>query len=140
MTYRFTSAPEDMDLDVIHGFLVSSYWAKGISRALVEKSLQHSFCFGIKQDTNLVAFGRFITDYTTFAYLADVFVVPEHRGRGLAKQMMSEVLKLPELSGLRRTILVTNDAHGLYEQFGFAEVVKPSRFMERVDADVYLDG
>lgn len=140
MSYQFTSDANDLDLDVIHGFLVSSYWAKGISRALVEQSIQHSLCFGIKDDAGLVAFGRFVTDTATFAYLADVFVLPEHRGKGLAKKMMREALALPQLSGLRRMMLTTKDAQPLYEKFGFSGVSDPTALMERLEHDIYQRG
>lgn len=138
MKYQFTTDPDDMDVDVIHGFLVSSYWAKGVGRELVEKSILNSFCFGLKYGQDLIAFGRFITDTATFAYLADVFVLAEHRGQGLAEKMMAEVLELPEVTGLRRMMLVTKDAHSLYRKFGFSEAAYPARLMERLDQDIYL--
>jgi len=132
-----------VDLKVVHGFLTNSYWAKGIPLETVQRSLQNSLCFGIYlqqnqgsgSDTRQVGFARVITDHATFAYLADVFVLDEFRGRGLSKWLMECIVKHPELQGLRRWCLVTRDAHGLYEQFGFKALPAPERWMERNDND-----
>lgn len=126
-----------LDVDVIHGFLTGSYWAAGIPRDVVEKSIEHSLCFGAYDEGKQVGFARIISDFATFAYLADVFVVPSHRGQGVAKAIMSAIDEHPELQGLRRWQLVTRDAHSLYRQFGWRELSAPERQMERVNADVY---
>lgn len=127
-----------LDLDVIHGFLTNCYWAKGISRELVERSIQHSLCFGVYQrETEQVGFARVISDYATFAYIGDVFVVESHRGRGLSTWIMECIVQHPLLQNLRRWVLLTRDAHGLYSKFGFTSVAKPDRFMELHDPNVY---
>jgi GNAT superfamily N-acetyltransferase len=130
--------PARLDMDVIHEFLTNSYWAKGIPREVVERSIEHSLCFGVYDGSGaLVGFARVISDFATIAYIGDVFVLESHRGRGLSKWMMECIVQHPALQGLRRWILTTRDAHGLYAQFGFAPVKKPERYMERHDPDVY---
>jgi GNAT superfamily N-acetyltransferase len=119
-----------LDVDVIHGFLARSYWAGGISREKVARSLEGSLCFGLFVDGRQAGFARVISDRTTFAYLCDVFVLEEHRGRGLAKRLIAAVRAHPDLAGLRRFLLATRDAHGLYEPFGFTCVTEPRKFME----------
>ncbi len=140
MTYEISSDPARLDLDVIHRFLSEdAYWSPGIPRATVERAVKNSFCFGVYlPDGNQIGFARLVTDRATFAYLADVFVLPQHRGRGVSKRLMEAVLAHPELQGLRRWLLATRDAHGLYAQFGFAPLANPSRLMERHHPDVYL--
>jgi GNAT superfamily N-acetyltransferase len=119
-----------MDVDAIHRYLSEeSYWAKGIPRALVERSIAHSLCFGAFEGDAQVGFARVVTDYATFGYLADVFVLPSHRGRGIAKELMRAVREHPELQSLRRWHLVTRDAHALYAQFGFVPLDVPERHM-----------
>ncbi len=120
-----------MDIDTIHRYLSeASYWAQGIPRATVERAIANSLCFGaFDDDDRQVGFTRVITDYATFAYIADVFVLPSHRGRGISKQILHAVMTHPELRGLRRWHLVTRDAHGLYAQFGFASLDAPERHM-----------
>ena len=126
-----------LDLDVIHSFLAHSYWAEGVAREVVARSIANSLCFGIYDGVRQVGFARVISDYATFAYLADVFVLESHRGRGLAKALMGTIMSHPHLQGLRRFTLGTADAHGLYRQFGFAEPRYPERQMERGDPDIY---
>jgi GNAT superfamily N-acetyltransferase len=128
--FRVATAFDQMDLDVIHGFLNDSYWAKGIPRATVEKSIRNSLCFGLFHGKTQIGFARAISDYTTFAYLADVFVLPEYRGQGLAKWLMECIMAHPELQCLRRWLLFTRDAHGLYQKSGFALLAHPERVME----------
>jgi GNAT superfamily N-acetyltransferase len=119
-----------MDVDAIHRYLSEeSYWAKEIPRERVERSIANSLCVGAFDGDAQVGFMRVITDYATFAYLADVFVLPSHRGRGISKEIMSATMNHPELQGLRRWHLVTRDAHGLYAQFGFAALDAPERHM-----------
>jgi GNAT superfamily N-acetyltransferase len=126
-----TTDPARLDLDVIHGFLTRSYWAAGIPRQTVARSLEHSLCFGAYAGGAQVGFARVITDFATFAYVADVFVVESHRGRGISKQVMACITTHPALQGLRLWVLFTRDAHELYRQFGFHEARHPERLMER---------
>jgi GNAT superfamily N-acetyltransferase len=127
-----------LDLDVIHGFLTTSYWAKGIPREVVARSVQHSLCFGIYDGSGAqVGFARVVSDFATVAYLGDVFVLESHRGRGLGKWTMECIMRHPALQGLRRWILLTRDAHGLYEQSGFKALKAPERYMELHDPGVY---
>jgi GNAT superfamily N-acetyltransferase len=133
MTISVTHDRARMDLAVIYGFLSQdSYWARNIPRETVERAVAHSLCFGAFDCDAQVGFARVITDYATFAYLADVFVLPSHRGRGIAKQIMEAVATHPELHGLRRWHLVTRDAHALYAQFGFEPIDAPERHMMKV--------
>jgi GNAT superfamily N-acetyltransferase len=127
-----------LDREAIHAFLSNSYWARGIPREVLDRSIENALCFGIYEGQKLVGFARVITDFSTFAYLADVFVLESHRGRGLSKWLMEVVMGHPELQGLRRWTLATRDAHGLYEQFGFRKLTNPDRLMEIVDMDIYL--
>jgi len=123
--------PARLQLDVIHGFLTRSYWARGVARETVEKSLRHSLCFGAYAGDEQVGLARVITDYTTFAYLCDVFVLEPYRGRGISKLLLQALLNHPELAPLRRLGLITQDAQGLYAQFGFKALANPERHMER---------
>ena len=126
-----------LDLDVIHGFLVGSYWSEGIPRELLERAIQNSIPFGVYDGGKQVGFARVVTDRGTFAYLADVFVMESHRGRGLSKHLMRVIMSHPELQGLRRWHLVTRDAHGLYRKSGFFELRDASLHMEIVVPDIY---
>lgn len=126
-----------LDLDVIHNFLVSSYWAAGIPRDVVARSIENSLCFGIFQQRQQIGFARVISDYATYAYIADVFVLDSFRGRGLGKWLMECIMSHPLLRGLRRWGLATRDAHGLYRQFGFSALASPERYMERYNQNVY---
>jgi GNAT superfamily N-acetyltransferase len=122
---------ERLDVAMIHAFLAhDSYWVAGISRSSVEKCIQYSLCFGAYADGRQVAFARVITDYVRFAHLLDVFVLPEFRGRGFAKLLMSNILSHPELRTIARYTLSTQDAHGLYAQYGFMPIANPERQME----------
>lgn len=123
-----------LDLEVIHGFLsTESYWAAGRDLETVRRSIENSLPFGIYNGEELVGFARVVTDYATFGWLADVFVLREARGRGLSKWLMEVILSHPELQGFKRWVLATKDAHGLYRQFGFQELKRPERWMERFD-------
>lgn len=117
--YVISTDPARLDFDVIHGFLREAYWSPGVPRSVVEQAAQHSLCFGLYSGAEQVGYSRIITDYTTFAYLADVFILPEHRGQGLSKWMLATIKGHPSLQGIRRWLLFTADAHGLYAQFGF---------------------
>lgn len=135
--YTISTERGRLDMDVIQGFLSGSYWAAGIPRAVVERSIEHSLPFGVYHGTRQVGFARVISDYTTFAYIGDVFVIEEYRGRGLSKWLVEMIVGHPELQGLRRWILMTRDAHGLYQKVGFTPSHTPERLMERYFADVY---
>ena len=127
-----------LDLTVIHGFLTSCYWSKGIPREVVARSIEHSLCFGIYDGSAAqVGFARVVSDYETVAYLGDVFVLESYRGRGLSKWLMECVMQHPALQNLRRWILLTRDAHGLYSQFGFTPIEMPERYMELHRPNVY---
>lgn len=134
---EISTARERLDLDVIHGFLATSYWAAGVPRATMECALAASLNFGLYRDGAQIGFARFVTDGATFAYLADVFVLPNHRGQGLATWLVGTALKHPALIGLRRVLLATRDAHALYAKFGFEPLARPERFMEMHRPDVY---
>ena len=123
-----------LDVKLIHEFLSgSSYWAQGRPREAVERSIEHSLAFGVYRGERQVGFARVITDYATFAWIADVFVVEEFRGRGLAKWLCEVMINHPQLQGFRRWVLATKDAHELYRRMGFQELQRPDRWMERHD-------
>lgn len=136
--YLISTDRERLDHDVIHRYLEESYWAKDIPREVVTRSIENSLCFGIYRGTEQIGFARVISDFATYAYLADVFVLEPYRGRGLAKWLMQCIVKHPQLQGLRRWMLATRDAHALYARFGFKPLARPDRFMELHDAEVYL--
>ncbi len=135
--YRVSTDQARLDLDVVHAFLVRSYWAGGVPREVVERAVRHSLSFGLYERDQQVGFCRVITDHATFAYLADVFVLESHRGRGLSKWLMECVRAHPAVQGLRRWLLVTRDAHELYRRFGFGPVQNPPGWMEIYDPEVY---
>ena len=139
-TFTVTCDPAKQDSSVIAGFLATSYWAKGIPKATVEESLKHSLCFALLDGDRQVGFARVISDYATIAFLNDVFILPEYRGKGLSKWLMECIVSHPQLQGLRRWMLATRDAHGLYEKFGFTPLKKPEVFMERHNPNVYGAG
>lgn len=126
-----------LDLDVIHGFLTSSYWALGIPRETVARSMEHSLCFGAFDGDRQVGFARVISDRATYAYVCDVFALESDRKRGIGKSLMAAIMAHPELQGLRRWTLATRDAHGLYRQFGFGAPAYPDRQMEILDRTPY---
>ncbi len=121
-----------LDVDAMHAFLANeAYWAQGRPRAVVERTIEHSLCFGVYDGDRQVGFARVVSDFATFAWLADVYIVPDYRGRGLGKWLMECVFAHPDLQGLRRFLLATRDAHGLYSQYGFTALGNPDRMMER---------
>jgi GNAT superfamily N-acetyltransferase len=127
-----------LDVDLIHRYLCDeSYWAKGIPRDVVERSIEHSLCFGAYEDEKQIGFARAVTDYAVFAYIGDVFVIESHRGRGVSKLIMKAIMEHPSLQELRRWSLVTSDAQGLYRQFGFQELESPGKHMELVKKNAY---
>ena len=136
--YRITDRPDGLDLDRIHEFLTGSYWARGIPREIVERSLRHSLTLGLFQDDRQLGFARVVSDHATFAYLADVFVLEDARGRGLGRWLVETALAHPDLQGLRRWLLATRDAHALYRKAGFAPLADPSILMTIHDPDIYL--
>ena len=135
--YRITSNPREIDVAAAHAFLTNAYWSRGIPRAVLERAFANSLCFAVFAGDSQVGFARLVTDRATFAYLADVYVLAEHRGKGLSKRLMAAVKAHPDLQGLRRIMLATRDAHGLYAQFGFKPLSAPERFMEVHAPDVY---
>ena len=137
-TFCISTDPAKLNLQVIHGFLsTAAYWSLNIPFEKVKKAAEHSLVFGLYHGEQQAGYARIISDYTSFAYLADVFVLPEYRGKGLSKWMMQTISAHPELQGLRRWVLATKDAHGLYSQFGFTAMAIPGRWMERHDKNVY---
>ena len=137
---RISTDFADIDFDVVHGFLsADAYWCPGIPRAVVERAAANSLCFSAWLDGRQVGFARVVSDRATFGYLADVFVLPAHRGQGISKALMAAVMAHPDLQKLRRFMLATADAHGLYAQHGFGPRARPERFMERYQPTAYLD-
>ncbi len=128
--FTITTEKNKLQLEKIYAYLSRSYWATGRSKEIVEHSIQHSLCFGLFHINEQVGFARVITDYATFAYLCDVYVLEEYQGKGLGKWLMSVVMSHPDLQGLRRWSLATRDAHGLYRQYGFTALKSPERWME----------
>jgi len=122
MSFEVSTDPSRIDIALVHEFLSSSYWAKGRPREVVQRSIEHSLCFGVYENGKQIAFARLVTDRAVFAYLADVFVVPEHRGRGVARVLLDAIFEHPEVKGLRLIRLGTRDAHGLYAKYGFAPI------------------
>jgi len=135
--FTISTDPKRIDLDVVHGFLTTCYWAEGIPRELVQRSIEHSLCFGLIHQGRQIGFARVITDRATFGYLGDVFVLEAFRGQGLARWLMEVVHSHPELQGLRRWVLLTRDAHALYRKAGYTPLAKPDRYMERWAPNVY---
>ena len=128
--FLISTDPARLDIVAVHAYLTQSYWAMGIAKEVVAKSVEGSLCFGLYEGSRQIGLARVITDKATFAYLCDVYVLAEYRGRGLGKWLMSVVRAHPDLQQLRRFVLVTRDAHGLYEQFGFSRLKEPGRYME----------
>ena len=135
--YLVSTDKSKIDVETVHHFLSRSYWAENIPLDVVRKSIENSLCFGIYHEEKLVGFARAISDFATFAYLADVFILPEERGKGLSKWLLAIILEHPQLQALRRFTLATRDAHSLYAQFGFSLFDKPERWMQKHDPDVY---
>ena len=149
-TFRITTDVAAMDLDAIHAYLTRSYWSEGISKALIARAMAGSLSFGLLDGVRSrgpsnpparerqVGFARVITDRATYAYLCDVYVLEEYQGRGLGTWFMQELMTHPDLQGLRRFSLVTRDAHGLYEKFGFSGLANPAGHMEIARSSMYL--
>jgi len=135
--FLVSTDPTKLNVDAVHAFLSHVYWCEGIPWEIVARALQNSLCFGLYDDGKQIGLARVVTDYTTFAYLCDVYVLESHRGSGLGKWLISCVMAHPQLQGLRRFNLVTRDAHGLYAPFGFKPLAAPERHMEMVTPDIY---
>jgi predicted GNAT family N-acyltransferase len=136
--FELTTDSNRMDLTVIHGFLAhQSYWAKNIPLEIVQKSIENSLNFGLFQNEKQIGYARVVTDYATVAYLGDVFVLPDYRGKGLSKWLMETIMNHSDLQSLRRWMLLTADAHELYKQFGWKQIEKSERYMEKHNPTVY---
>jgi N-acetylglutamate synthase-like GNAT family acetyltransferase len=135
--YRVSTDPAEVDLDAVHAFLSRTYWAEGIPRELLARAIEGSIPFSVFHESRQVGFARVITDRATFAYLADVYVLEAHRGRGVARWLVDTILAHPALQGLRRFSLVTKDAHALYAGAGFTALAAPERHMEIARPGLY---
>lgn len=131
--------PSRLDLKVVHGFLATAYWSPQVPLEIVKRAIEHSLSFGVYRDGEQIGFARVVTDYATFAYLADVFILEPFRGQGLGQWLIEVILAHPELQGFRRWLLATRDAHELYRRFGFAALSYPQNFMEVWRPNVYTD-
>ena len=138
--YSISCDPDRLDLAVVYGFLSTSYWSLGLPLEVLQRAIAGSLCFGVYHGGKQVGFARVVTDRATFAYLCDVFVLDAYRGQGLGRWLMEAVAAHPDLQGLRRMVLVTRDAHGLYENFGFRPLARPAGYMELHLPDVYAQG
>ena len=134
---RISDERRDVDLDLVHRSLAATYWASHIPRAVVERSVANSIPFSLFRGREQIGFARVVTDRATFAYLADVFILEPHRGAGLGTWLIETIVSHPDLQGLRRWMLATRDAHGLYRRFGFVPLEDASRFMEKHEPDLY---
>jgi GNAT superfamily N-acetyltransferase len=135
--FTISTDPARLDLSAIHAYLTRSYWAEGIPRDLVARSLAGSLCFGLYEGESQIGLARVITDQATFAYLCDVYVLEQYRGKGLGRWLMETVVQHPDLQGLRRFTLVTRDAHELYRPLGFTPLARPEGYMEIVQPGLY---
>ena len=135
--YVISTGKSRLDLTLIHNFLTTSYWAAGIPPEVVRRSIEHSLSFGLYKEDQQIGYARVITDYATFAYLGDVFILEPLRGQGLSKWLMEVIVTHPGLQGCRRWILLTKDAHGLYKKVDFTGVATPERYMERFFPGLY---
>ena len=135
--FTISTNKQRMDTEFIHQQLLKTYWAQNIPKEVVERAIRGSLCFGVFKGNNQVGFGRVITDEATFAYLCDVVMEEPHRGKGLGKWLMEVIMAYPTLQGLRRFMLATRDAHGLYQQYGFSPLTYTDRWMHIHWPDVY---
>jgi GNAT superfamily N-acetyltransferase len=137
--YRITTDTTQFDLDAIHAYLTASYWAEGIPKGIVARSIAHSLCFGVFAGQEQIGLARVVTDRATYAYIGDVYILDAYQGQGLGKWLMAMIVAHPDLQGLRRWTLATRDAHGLYAQYGFTALADPHSYMERRDFHSYRD-
>lgn len=136
--FTISTDPARLDIDTIHVFLSTrAYWSPDLPRPVLEKAVSNSLCFGVYENGRQAGFARVVTDLATFAYICDLFILEEYRGKGLSKWLVSCILAHPELQNLRRWLLITRDAHGLYSRFGFTPAARPENVMEIVDLDIY---
>ena len=136
--FEISTDPGKLDIELIHRYLSEeAYWCKGISKEVVMESIRNSLNFGLYDNGQQIGYARVISDYATIAYLGDVFILPAYRGKGLSKKLMAEVMIHPRLQGLRRWILLTSDAHGLYKQFGWRPIDSPDKWMEKHEKKIY---
>ena len=135
--YLISCDTSKLDLAVVHDFLSTSYWSLGLPHEVMHRAIEEALCFGLYRGDFQVGFARVITDKATFAYLCDVFVLEAYRGKGLGRWLMEAIVNHPDLQGLRRFVLVTRDAHGLYDQFGFQPLARPEGYMEVFRPDIY---
>jgi N-acetylglutamate synthase-like GNAT family acetyltransferase len=136
-SFEISLDPRRIDIDAVHAFLRTSYWAQAIPREIVAKSVANSLCVGAFSGRTQIGFARLVTDCATFGYLADVYVLSEHRGQGIAKRMLTTLMAHPDVQGLRRLMLVTRDAQRLYAECGFTALAAPERHMEKTDPEIY---
>ena len=136
--FKVTTNRDDLQVDAILDYLVNhSYWGKDRTLEQLETVIENSFCFGVYKDNKQIGFARLVTDFATFAYLGDVYILDEYQGNGLGKWLMEVISEHPKLQGFRRWVLATRDAHGLYEQYGFTEFKHPERWMEKAAPNAY---
>ena len=136
--FEISTDKSKLDIAFIHAYLSQeTYWAKNIPLELVQKSIEGAVCFGVYHHHKQIGFARMITDCATFGYLADVFIIDSYRGKGISKWLMEEIVEYPAFAPLRRWMLATRDAHGLYRQFGFTQLDKPERIMQRLKLNPY---
>ena len=135
--FTFSTDKPKLDPSVIHAFLTESYWSKGCSMDNVLRRIENALCFGVYDNDKQIGFARIITDKVTFAYIADVFILENYRGQGLSKQLMTFILEQPDLQNLKRWLLATRDAHGLYTQFGFTPLSNPDMWMDIMNPNAY---
>lgn len=138
--FNISTDKSKLDISVIHDFLSQSYWSENIPEETLRRSIEGSLCFGVYDNDRQVGFARMVTDTATFAYLADVFIIEEYRGKGLSKWLVEFILSNADLQGLRRILLATRDAHSLYKQFGFTPLNNPDSFMHIHNPDIYKKG
>jgi GNAT superfamily N-acetyltransferase len=137
MKIEISTDKSRLDIGLIHQVLAGSYWAKNIPLTIVKRSIQNSFCFGMYSPSGQIGFARVMTDFATFAYLADVFILPEFQGKGLGKRLVKTILDHPDLQGLRRWLLATQDAQELYARFGFSKISSPENYMTIHNPGIY---
>ncbi|WP_378179067.1 GNAT family N-acetyltransferase [Aquimarina sp. SS2-1] len=132
MSITISTENSKLDIDFIHQFLTNTYWAKGRTKEEVITSIEHCFNFGVYLNEQQIGFARVLTDYTVFGYLMDVFIIEKHRGKGYSKILIKTILEHPELQRIKRWMLATADAHGLYQQFGFDALPDPNMIMGKI--------